>query len=107
MTLQLRNPDDLRRLFSALGEDLARYDATDPSLTDIEIAALQAPTTEFNAAALVLSVLVGLATGWVAIRGYERSGRSMSKGLLWGTAGLFFPLPTLVLTGIFESQQST
>lgn len=106
MTLQLRSPDDLRRLFSALGDGLERYDA-DLNLTDIEIAALQAPTGEFNAAGLVISLVIALTTGWVAIRGYERSGRSVSRGLLWGTAGLFLPVPTLIVTGILESQQSS
>lgn len=94
MALQLRSPEDVKRLFSALGS--LPPDPAQESLADIDALSLQ-PVGALDGVetnSLALSLLVALATGWVAIRAYERS-RSLGVGLAWASFGYLLPLPAI------------
>lgn len=99
MALQLRSPDDVKRLFSALGS-LPRPE-TDLTVSDIDTLALHGDTDNLDAFdaidpnSFMLSLLVAFATGWVAIRGYERN-KSVSWGLAWAAFGYLLPVPAIV-----------
>jgi hypothetical protein len=96
MALQLRSPDDVKRLFSALGD----VPTPDMGLTvsDVDTLALYGGTESsldaIDPNSFLLSILVALTTGWVAIRGYERN-RSMAWGLTWAAFGYLLPLPAI------------
>lgn len=94
MALQLRSPDDVKRLFSALsGLEASNEDLT---LADVDSLALQGSSalSEVDSSSVALSLLVAMATGWVAIRGYERN-KSVSWGLAWAGFGYLWPLPAI------------
>jgi hypothetical protein len=98
MTLQLRSPEDVKRLFSAV------YDVSgamsDLTLADVDALALQNQDEGLSAVdtnSLALSLLIALATGWVAIRGYERNG-SLGWGLAWGVFGYLLPVPAVAIS---------
>jgi hypothetical protein len=98
MALQLRSPDDVKRLFSALRSELPPV--SELTLADVDALALAGGSdsgglSEIDMSSLGLSLLVALATGWVAIRGYERGGGSMGWGLAWGLFGYLLPLPAV------------
>ena len=99
MTLQLRSPDDVRRLFSALGELPAPQ--VDLSVSDVDQLALAGrsnPLDDIDGGSFFLSLLVALSVGWVAIRGYERNGRSVGWALTWAAFGYLLPLPAIGLS---------
>jgi hypothetical protein len=107
MTLQLRPQNDMARLFSALGDDLAYEDST--SLTQFEENVLAADNASDAAAlgsalaiGLIASAAVAFMASWSAIRGYERNAESLGAGLLWGLAGFMFPIPTAIVTALKE-----
>lgn len=98
MPLQLRSPDDVKRLFSALGE--LAPDLSAVSLSDVDALALSGSggggsLDEIDTSSFALSLLVALSIGWVAIRGYERNGRSVPWGLAWGAFGYLLPIPAV------------
>jgi hypothetical protein len=95
MPLQLRSPDDVKRLFSALGDQLSSGD-TALTLSDVDALALSGTTLgEGEGTSFALSLLVALSIGWVAIRGYERNNRSIPWGLAWGAFGYLLPIPAV------------
>ncbi len=96
--LKLRTPDDVRRLFSALGDDLT-HESGGLSVSEIDQMSLEA-MEEVDPTGLVLTLLVAVLSGFVAIRGYERNGESMGWGLTWAGLGFMFPLPTLLYSSI-------
>lgn len=99
--LQLRAPDDFRRLLSALSPVPFEDPAVDLSLYDIDERALMQRSEpalsldNIDGSALALSVLVAMATAWVAVRAYERHGESMTWALAWGAFGYLLPLPAV------------
>ena len=102
MAIQLRSTDDVKRLFSAFG-DLS-LGGTDLSLHDVDEASLfvsrpggidLADLSEVDTGSLLLSLAVASATGWTAIKAYERNGRSVGWGLVWATLGFLMPLPAV------------
>jgi hypothetical protein len=96
VTLQLRSPDDVKRLFSALGE--LPSPQVDLSVSDVDQLALLGggnPLDDIDPGSFALSLLVALSIGWVAVRAYERNGKSMGWALTWALFGYLSPLPTL------------
>lgn len=102
--LQLRNADDLKRLFSALGEDLTHESAGLTPAQELDQLALgMASVDELEAVdtqGLLITVLVAAAASWVAINAYERNRSSMGWGVAWGSAGLLFPIPAIAYTAL-------
>lgn len=100
---QLRTPDDVRRLFSALGEDLT-HESAGLSVSQLDQMSLEAAEPlsldEINVTGLSLSLLVAVATSWVAIKGFQRNRGSLGWGLAWGGFGLLFPAPAVVYTAL-------
>ncbi len=90
-TMRLRTPEDLRRLFSALGDELVHESIMD--VTQIDEMAMEGILEDVDWGALYISALVALATGYAAIRGYERNDGSLGWGLGWGALGFLFPVP--------------
>jgi hypothetical protein len=100
-TYTLRTPDDLRRLFSALGDALV-HESGALSVAELDQMALAAPEDEGNFMGLYLSVLVALAAGFSAVRGYQRNAGSMPWALTWGTMGYLFPVPAVVYSAVVQ-----
>lgn len=96
--LQLRTPDDVRRLFSALGDDLT-HESGGLSVSEIDQMSLEA-MEEVDPTGLFLTLLVATLSGFTAIRGYERNNESMGWGLAWAGIGFLFPLPSLAYAAI-------
>lgn len=96
--LKLRTPDDVRRLFSALGDDLT-HESGGLSVSEIDQISLEA-MEEVDPAGLLLTLLVATLSGFIAIRGYERNHESMGWGLTWAGIGFLFPLPSLVYASL-------
>jgi len=101
VTLQLRSPDDVKRLFSALGELPAPH--VDLSVSDVDQLALMggpglSALDDIDGNSFALSVLVALSVGWVAVRAYERNGKSVSWALSWAVFGYLLPLPAIGLS---------
>jgi hypothetical protein len=96
VALQLRSPDDVKRLFSAIG---GGYGLSDLTLAEVDTLALHkgADLSEIDVPILALSLAVALVTGWVAIRGFDRN-HSMSWGLAWAGFGFLYPLPAIALS---------
>lgn len=92
--LKLRTPDDVRRLFSALGDDLT-HESGGLSVSDIDQMSLEV-MEDVDPTGLLLTLLVATLSGFIAIRGYERNNESMGWGLAWAGLGFMFPLPSLV-----------
>jgi hypothetical protein len=100
--LALRTPDDVRRLFSALGDDLT-HETGALSVADIDQLSLSGDLDMGIATeGLGLTVLVAVLTAWVAIQGYERNEQQMGWGLAWGALGFLFPLPSAVYAAVKE-----
>ncbi|MEE8615518.1 MAG: hypothetical protein V3T11_09950 [Roseateles sp.] len=99
----LRTPDDVRRLFSALGDELT-HETGALSVTDIDNMALNGvgldALDEVDATGLGITVLVAMAAGWSAIKAYERNQHQMQWGLAWGVLGGLFPLPAVVYSAV-------
>jgi len=102
--LALRTPDDIKRLFSALGDDLEHEAMGLSDIQAIDLATLGATQglDEFDAKGFMVMAAVAAATAWAAIRGYERNYQSLGHGLAWGTAAFMFPLPTLAYSVIAD-----
>lgn len=103
--MSLRTPDDVRRLFSALGDEM-RHEASGMGLSvaQIDELALEGSLEDFDWPALGLSFLVAAATGYTAIRGFQRNDDSMWWGLGWGALGFLFPVPATVFTAVQEAR---
>jgi hypothetical protein len=99
--LALRTPDDVRRLFSALGDDLT-HETGALSVAEIDELALSGDLEEINVAGLGITLLVAVATSWVAIKGYERNHHAMGWGVTWGALGFLFPLPAMIYSAVKE-----
>ncbi len=100
--MRLRTPDDVRRLFSALGDELT-HESGALSVTDVDEAALEGITDwTIDPEGLMISLFVAAVTGWAAIKGYSRNNDSISWGLTWSALGFMFPIPTLVYSAIRE-----
>ena len=99
--LRLRTPEDVRRLFSALGDDLT-HESGGLSVSQLDQMSLESLETldEVNMTGLTLSLAVAVATSWVAIKAYERNSGSMPWGLAWGGLGLLFPAPAVLYTAL-------
>jgi hypothetical protein len=95
--LALRTPDDVKRLFSALADVPLLHE--NAGMSEVDELGLAETGLFFNTPGLGLSFLVALATGWTAIKGYERNG-SMPMGLAWGLLGFMFPVPAVVYTAV-------
>ena len=106
--MALRTPDDLKRLFSALGDDLTHEEMGLSNIQAIDLAALEAHEglDGVDSNNLLILGAVAMATAWAAIRGYERNHGSMGHGLAWGTAGFLFPLPVVAYTA-FADRRAT
>ena len=104
MVLQLRNADDVKRLFSALGEDPSSLQAA-LSIYDADEASLNAPGAleAIDTTTFMLSLVVAVATGFSAIKGFERNGKSLGWGLTWGVLGFLMPLPVAAYAALKES----
>jgi hypothetical protein len=97
---QLRTAADVKRLFSALGDELEHESMGDSlSLATVEQDALQAYTPE-DLSSLYISLLVAGATGWAAIKGFQRNAGSVPWGLAWGVLGFMFPVPAVVYSAV-------
>ena len=100
--MQLRDSTDVKRLFSALGDTDDYLDINVDDLVQVDEQILVANDiqglAEVDSGALTLSILVALASGWVAIRGYERHNRSIGWGLTWAAFGFLMPLPALAVS---------
>lgn len=104
MALQLRPAHDALRLFSALAD---ADDFSDQlSLYDIDLAAVQpidpaaAAAAGVTALAILLSLSVAAAVGWVAIKGYERNHGSMGWGIVNAVTGYVLPVPAAIYTAV-------
>lgn len=98
LSLSLRPSDDVKRLFSALGE--APGDPTELSLAQLDEYSLTPANAlaDIDLSSFSLSALVAVATAWVAIRGYERNHRSIGWGLIWGVFGYLLPIPAVAVS---------
>jgi len=96
---KLRTPDDVRRLFSALGDEMT-HEAL--SVADVDTMALEQPEDDGFVTTLTLSLLVALAAGFSAVRGYQRNAGSMPWGLTWGALGYLFPVPAVVYSAVVQ-----
>jgi hypothetical protein len=103
MTMKLRTPDDVRRLFSALGDELT-HEAHGLSVHDVDEAALQGDLEQIDWGSFGLTTLVAMATGWTAIRGYERHGELLPWGLVWAVLGFLFPVPAVAWTAFQDAR---
>lgn len=103
MAYKLRTPDDVKRLFSALGDEM-QHETLSIAMVD-EMALSAAPGMEEGAlSALALSVAVAIAAGWSAIQGYQRNAGSMPWGLTWAALGFLFPVPAVVYSAVKQPQ---
>lgn len=104
MAIQLRTADDIKRLVSAFGDFSEPLAQTDLSLHDVEDLALQPQATvsldDIDTSGLLLSTLVAVATGWVAIKGFERNAGSMGWGMTWAALGFLMPLPAVLYAAL-------
>jgi hypothetical protein len=101
MLYKLRTPEDVRRLFSALGDALV-HESGALSLAELDQLALAAPEDDGSFAALYLSLVVAVAAGFSAIRGYQRNSGSMPWGVAWGALGYLFPVPAVVYSAVVQ-----
>lgn len=99
--LTLRTPDDVRRLFSALGDDLT-HERGALSVSDVDQMSLEA-MEEVDPTGLILTLAVAVLSGFIAIRGYERNDESMGWGMTWASLGFMFPVPSLIYTSLQRS----
>ena len=95
--LKLRTADDVKRLFSALGDDMTHEDAL--SISDVDQLAL-AEMPEVDWTGVGISLLVTLAAGYSAVMGYRRNNGSMGWGLTWAIMGYLFPTPAVVYSAV-------
>jgi hypothetical protein len=95
--LKLRTPDDVKRLFSALGDDLTHEDAL--SVADVDQLAL-AEMPDIDWTGVGISILVTLAAGYSAVQGYRRNNGSMGWALAWATLGYLFPTPAVIYSAV-------
>lgn len=103
MAMKLRTPDDVRRLFSALGDDL-RHDKYGLSVAEVDEMALSASLEQTDWPSVGLSILVAMTTAWSAIRGYERNAENLLWGMGWGVLGFMFPVPAVAYTAYSEAR---
>jgi hypothetical protein len=96
--LSLRTPEDVKRLFSALGDVPLTHESGGLSVAQVDELSLSGALEGFGEldTGFVLSLLVAAAAGYSAIKGYERNQGSLSWGLSWGVLGWAFPLPSVV-----------
>lgn len=97
----LRTPDDVRRLFSALGDQMEHEAAL--SVADVDAMALEQVEDDGAFVALTLSVLAAAAAGWSAVKGYQRNMGSMPWGVTWGVLGFLFPVPAVVYSAVKQT----
>ena len=97
--LKLRTPEDVRRLFSALGDEMT-HEAL--SVADVDQLALYGSSglDETDSQVLGLSMLVAMASAWTAIEGFKRNSGSMLWGIGWGLLGFLFPVPAVVFSAV-------
>jgi hypothetical protein len=95
--LALRTPDDVKRLFTALADVPLLHE--NAGMSEVDELGLAETGLFFNAPAMGLSLVVALATGWTAIKAYERNG-SMQMGMAWAALGFLFPVPAVVYTAV-------
>jgi hypothetical protein len=97
--LRLRTPEDVRRLFSALGDDLD-HESGGLSVSQLDQMSLGGMDAleEVDLTGLGLSLMVAVATSWVAINAFQRNEGSMGWGLTWGGLSLMFPVPAVLYT---------
>lgn len=95
--LALRTPDDVKRLFTALADVPLLHE--NAGMSEVDELGLAETGLFFNTPAMGLSLLVALATGWTAIKAYERND-SMPMGLAWAALGFLFPVPAVVYTAV-------
>ena len=98
--IALRTPEDVRRLFSALGDDM-EHESGNLSLSDMEQLALaQAEEPGIDWSGVGVTIAVVIAAGWTAIKGYERNNESLPWGLSWGVLGYLFPIPAVIYSAV-------
>lgn len=100
MSLTLRTPDDITRLFSALGDNLTHEDGGYGTLSDIDEMSLSSLEEGDSGRGVAVSIAVALAAGWVGICAYNRNRQSMGWGLTWAGLGYFFPIPAVIYTAV-------
>jgi hypothetical protein len=100
--LSVRTPDDVKRLFSALGGVALTHESGGLSVAQVDELSLSGSMGGFGELDMgfVLSLLVAAAAGYSAIRGYERNQGSMPWGLGWGLLGWAFPVPSVVYSAV-------
>lgn len=98
---ELRNPDDVRRLFSALGDQM-EHEAGALSVAELDQMALQAVEDDGSMFALGLTLLVAAGAAWSAVRGYQRNDGSVPWGVAWGALGYLFPVPAIVYSAVAQ-----
>jgi hypothetical protein len=96
--LKLRTADDVKRLFSALGDDLSN-DSSDLSVHDVDQLAL-AEMPEVDWTGVGISLLVTIAAGYSAVQGYRRNNGSMGWALSWAVLGYLFPTPAVLYSAV-------
>lgn len=96
--LKLRTADDVKRLFSALGDDLS-HETDALSIADVDQLALS-EMPEVDWTGVGISILVTLAAGYSAVMGYRRNNGSMGWALSWAVLGYLFPTPAVIYSAV-------
>ncbi len=95
-TFSLRTPDDVKRLFSALGDVPLTHETGALSVAQLDELALSQSDEPIEWGSVGLSLFVALAAGFSAIKGFERNNADLQWGLGWGLLGWLFPVPSVV-----------
>ena len=95
-TISLRTPDDVKRLFTALGDVPLMHEGGGLSVAQLDEMSLSGAGEEIDMTAVGVSVLVAVAAGYSAIKGFQRNMGSMPWGVGWGVLGWLFPVPSVV-----------
>jgi hypothetical protein len=96
--IKLRSPEDVKRLFSALGDDMSPY-ASDLSVHDVDQVTLsEIPDIDWTGVGV--SLLVVAAASYSAVQGYRRNNGSTGWGVAWGLLGFLWPTPAVVYSAL-------
>lgn len=91
----LRTPDDVRRLFSALGDVPFTHESGGLSVAQLDELALSQAVEEIDWSSIGVSLAVAAAAAFSAIKSFERNQGSMPWGVGWGLLGWMFPVPSV------------